>query len=355
MSRPRPLRARVTAVIKQTMAHLLYAFGLLGVLIRRRLHGRAVVLTYHRVLPDDELERTWSHPAIVVRSGTFGRHLEALQRHFDVLSLETFTARLESGQPFERPSCLVTFDDGWIDTYTQAWPALRAASMPATVFLPVDFIGADRMFWQEQGSALLAVIAARAGQDPAFAERATAALAPHGMHRVFGLMGAALREAIAEAMQVRKHDDPGRHRSPLPTLLELAAASTPPVGGVDAFMTWPQVREMAAGGITFGGHGVTHRLLDTLPPAEADAEVGGSRTALERELPGHAIAFCYPNGNWSPAVAAAVQRQGFRVAFSTERGLAGPDSERFAVRRINIHEDVTSTVPLFLARLAGVL
>jgi hypothetical protein len=67
------------------------------------------------------------------------------------------------------------------------------------------------------------------------------------------------------------------------------------------------------------------------------------------------MAFCYPNGNWSPAVAEAVQRHGFRVAFSTERGPAGPDSHRFAVRRVNMHEDVTSTVPLFLARLAGVL
>ena len=156
-------------------------------------------------------------------------------------------------------------------------------------------------------------------------------------------------------MQVRKHDDPGQQRSPLPTLLELASESADAVDAVAAFMTWAQVREMAQAGITFGGHGATHRLLDTLPPAEAEAEVRASRLALERELPGHAIAFCYPNGNWSPAVAAAVRAHGFRVAFSTERGLAGPDSERFAIRRVNMHEDVTSSVPLFLARLAGVM
>ena len=81
----------------------------------------------------------------------------------------------------------------------------------------------------------------------------------------------------------------------------------------------------------------------------------GSWAALERELPGHATAFCYPNGNWNEAVASAVARVGYRLAFSTERGSVGPGSHRFALRRVNMHEDVTSSVPLFLARLAGVL
>jgi peptidoglycan/xylan/chitin deacetylase (PgdA/CDA1 family) len=351
----RPLRARATAAVKQTVAHALYASGLLGVLTRRRLRGRAVVLTYHRVLADEDVARTWSHPAIVVRRQTFERHLAALRRHFDVLSLGAFAERLESGRPFDRPSCLVTFDDGWLDTYSQAWPALRAAGVPATVFLPVDFIGADRMFWQEQGSALLAAVADRAGRDPAFAARARAALAPHRLDGLLGLSGAALRQAIVDAMQTQKLEDPGLQRSPLPTLVALAAEAGHVADGVDAFMTWAHVREMAGHGITFGGHGATHRLLTTLPAAEIEAEVRESRAALERELPGHATAFCYPNGNWNPAVVDAVSASGFRVAFSTERGTVGLDSPRFALQRINMHEDVTSSEPLFLARLAGVL
>ncbi len=351
----RPLRARAVAAAKQALAHALYASGLLGLLTRRRLQGRAVVLTYHRVLADDDLPRSWSHPAIIVRRRTFERHLAAIRRHFDVLSLATFAERVESGQPFDRPSCLVTFDDGWLDTYSQAWPALRAAGLSATVFLPVDFIGANRMFWQEQGSALLASIAERASRDAAFAARARTALAPHGLDGVLGLSGAALRQAIVDAMQTHKLEDPARQQSPLPTLMELAADAGHVANGVDAFMTWAQAREMAGHGITFGGHGATHRLLTTLPAAEIEAEVRDSRVALERELPGHTRAFCYPNGNWSPAVADAVAANGFRVAFSTERGTVGPDSPRFALQRFNMHEDVTSSVPLFLARLAGVL
>jgi peptidoglycan/xylan/chitin deacetylase (PgdA/CDA1 family) len=350
-----PMSVRVRSGVKRALARGLYATGLLSLLVSRRLRGRAVVLTYHRVLADRDLSRSWSHPAIVVRRATFERHLAALRRHFDVLELAVFTAQVESDQPFARPACLVTFDDGWIDTYAEAWPALRAAGVPATVFLPVDFIGAEHMFWQERASALLAAITAAARHDAAFAGRARTALAPHGLDRLLDVDAAGARQAIMDAMQSLKAADPGSTHSPLPVLTELAAGLPGATESADGFMTWPQVREMAGAGITFGGHGVTHRLLDTLPAAEAEAEVRGTRAALERELPGHATAFCYPNGNWNEAVAAAVAAHGFRLAFSTARGSVGPGSHRYALRRINMHEDVTSSVPLFLARLAGVL
>jgi peptidoglycan/xylan/chitin deacetylase (PgdA/CDA1 family) len=138
-------------------------------------------------------------------------------------------------------------------------------------------------------------------------------------------------------------------------LTELAGPGLTVGDNPDAFMSWPQVREMASNGIAFGGHGVTHRLLTSLTPAEVETEVRGSHDALERELPGHAVAFCYPNGNWSPVVADIVRDNGFRLAFSTQRGPVGPATNRFAIFRINMHEDVTSSTPLFLARLSGVL
>jgi len=42
----------------------------------------------------------------------------------------------------------VTFDDAYRSTYELAWPALRELGVPATVYAPVDFVGAsDPMSW----------------------------------------------------------------------------------------------------------------------------------------------------------------------------------------------------------------
>lgn len=119
-------------------------------------------------------------------------------------------------------------------------------------------------------------------------------------------------------------------------------------------MTWPQVREMAEAGIAFGAHTISHRILTTLPPDEVEQEVRGSRETLLREL-GTAPAFSYPNGNWNRDVAAAVGNAPFALAFTTQPGAVSATADRLALPRINIHEDVTRSVPLFFARLSGVL
>ena len=56
---------------------------------------------------------------------------------------------------------------------------------------------------------------------------------------------------------------------------------------------------MAAAGIVFGAHGVSHRLMSQLSDEEQEAEAMGSRRAeIEARLGYTPRAFCYPNGDW---------------------------------------------------------
>jgi hypothetical protein len=43
------------------------------------------------------------------------------------------------------------------------------------------------------------------------------------------------------------------------------------------------------------------------------------------------------------------------MAFSTDRGPVEATAHRFALRRVNIHEDMTASPPMFLARLVGLV
>jgi peptidoglycan/xylan/chitin deacetylase (PgdA/CDA1 family) len=344
---------RLVGAARSLVAHGLYYSGALGLWCRVALRRRAVVLTYHRVLAGDALARTWSHPGIVVSRDTFDAHVRTLSRLFRVLSIDEFVEALEHGG-FREPSCLITFDDGWRDTFTEAWPVLQRYDAPAVVFLPVDYIGATRMFWQEELSALL---------HRAWERRADATLraacegvcAAHGLTSPLDAAASDVRFLISTRVNALKSRPIAVPRGLIADLrAALGDAAVDDLLPVDGFMTWDEVRRMRAGRTAFGGHGTTHRLLTTLSADEVAEEASRSRATIARELDEAPVSFSYPNGDWNPGVAGAVAAAGYRVSFSTERGAVTPDDPRLSLRRVNMHE-ATATPPMLLARLVGLI
>jgi hypothetical protein len=158
-ARQAAIRDHVIRGGKRAVARAMQATGIFAMRQRRALHHHAVVLAYHRLLPAGA--DTWSHPGIIVTPEAFDAQMRLLTQEFRVLTLQEFEHHLSTSTPFEPGSCLVTFDDGWLDTYTRAWPILQRWKVPAVVFLPTRFIGSQETFWQEHLGMLLAGVAAR--------------------------------------------------------------------------------------------------------------------------------------------------------------------------------------------------
>lgn len=351
-------RARLVYTIKVTIAYTLYYTGLFRVWQAIALRRKAVVLMYHRVLTPDARRRTGSHPGIVVDRTTFARHMAVLKRHFVVLSTEDFVGRMTRREPLPDSSCLITFDDGWRDNLTNALPILQQHQLPALIFLPVNYIGRRRLFWREA----LAHVLVRA------AERCASDSGPHGMalrERVLSLLeGTELAPAVdvmhvdrtARIVQIVAADRTLTWATAWPLLDALAAALTidlEKLSTPDDFMTWDEIAQLSTHGIAFGGHGAEHRLLTELTAEEADAEIRASKDGIASRLAAPVTTFSYPNGSWTPAIADQVRDNGFALAFTTVPGFVSCDDDPFRVRRINIHEDMTDSTPMFLARVMG--
>lgn len=348
---PMGLARAAKGAAKRTMVASLATTGALAAWTSVKLRRRPIVLTYHRVLAPAAVDQSWSHPAIIVTQPTFAMHMRLLRREFNVISLDEFVARIESHRPFDPNSCLVTFDDGWRDTYDEAWPILQECRIPAVVFLSTGFIGTARMFWQEEIGAALVDAWRRARADEAFRRRAQAQLAEHGLD---GMLAADESSSRATALTMVR-DVKGRMVDTRPIVDALRALNGAPARTpVDAFMDWDQVEEMYAGGVAFGGHGVSHRLLPALSTGEARDEVTQSRQDIEARLGAGVRAFAYPNGDWNADVAEAVRDAGYAVAFGTAEGPVDA-GDRYALRRVNMHEGPTAHPSMFIARVAGVI
>jgi peptidoglycan/xylan/chitin deacetylase (PgdA/CDA1 family) len=308
-----------------------------------------LVLMYHRVLPATHPERSSEQPGMYVSPETLRMHLEHLKRHFTLLHLEEWCQRARQGGALPPLACAVTFDDGWRDTFDFAWPVLRDAGVPATVFIVSNLVGTRYTFWPNRLARLLATSREQHINDGLLDSlqelRSLEGLAiDHG--------GALKPGEIDAAIMACKR---ARSDAEMSSLLERIAPGDCAVPAARDLMDWDEIREVSAHGqIRIGSHTRRHVRLGTgLATEIADDEIVGSRQEIAARLGAHPASFCYPNGDHSPASAALVGKH-YRCAVTTQRGWNDRGSNLHLLARVGVHEEVSSSPAAFISRLAGV-
>ncbi|WP_181708669.1 glycosyltransferase [Chthonobacter rhizosphaerae] len=115
-------------------------------------------------------------------------------------------------------------------------------------------------------------------------------------------------------------------------------------------MSWSTIRQLAGRGTRFGSHLATHKPMSHLAGHELLAEAVGSRRMLERELSQPVVTMAAPFGVYDARSMPILRRAGYRVAFSTAHGVAGPLDPLLRMPRIEVQGD---TSPEQLAALLG--
>jgi peptidoglycan/xylan/chitin deacetylase (PgdA/CDA1 family) len=89
------------------------------------------ILFYHRV--DDEHQNQWT-----ICHRDFERHINWLQKNFDLISLEELQRRMRN-RDSSRPAISITFDDGYADNCAYALPMLIERKIPVTYFVTTEY------------------------------------------------------------------------------------------------------------------------------------------------------------------------------------------------------------------------
>jgi peptidoglycan/xylan/chitin deacetylase (PgdA/CDA1 family) len=107
----------------------------------------AVVFMYHRFGEP-------AYPGTNIRLDQFDAQLAELKSgRYAVLPLPDIVAALRDGRPLPDYTVGISIDDAYESVYTAAWPRLRAAGLPFTLFVATDPIGekksAAMMSWEQ--------------------------------------------------------------------------------------------------------------------------------------------------------------------------------------------------------------
>ncbi len=97
-----------------------------------------------------------------------------------------------------------------------------------------------------------------------------------------------------------------------------------------------QIKDWLAAGQEIGSHTKTHPRLTQIPVSQAREEIFGSKKKLEDTFGKTVGHFCYPYGDWNPAVRDLVQEAGYKSACTTKFGVNTSETDAFVLKRITV-------------------
>ena len=106
--------------------------------------------------------------ALTVTADQLKKQLEWVKaEEFEFITCAALLEKLECGATVSPRAVLVTFDDAYLDNYELALPLLRQLGVPATIFVPTDFIG-KASSWDRDAQPLMSVDQLRAATGQGF-------------------------------------------------------------------------------------------------------------------------------------------------------------------------------------------
>jgi peptidoglycan/xylan/chitin deacetylase (PgdA/CDA1 family) len=282
------------------------------VTLRPFVGGVGAILALRHVRPARS-DRFQPNRPLEVTPQFFARMVRSLRRsRLDLISLDEMHRRMVE-RDFSRRFVCLTFDDGYRDLREWAYPVLKEASVPFTIYVPTSF--PDRL--GELWWLVLEAVIARNNRIGLVINR---------RDRKFDCRTVAEKQALYDELYwwLRSRSTEEEMRS---IVRSLAAFYNVDIAAFceELCMSWPELAELASDPlVTIGAHTVSYPVLSRLSRDGARSEMELGRAVIEAAFAVKPAHLSYPYGDRSSAgnrefeIAAEV---GFKTAVTTRPGV----------------------------------
>ncbi|MGB0383536.1 MAG: polysaccharide deacetylase family protein [Ardenticatenaceae bacterium] len=277
---------------------------------------RLTVMAYHRIIDVNTPDFLY-YDGVAESPDVFARQMAYVAENFNVIDLARLHAFVKHGHPLPSRPMLITFDDGYIDNYTYAFPLLRGLGLPAVIFLITGRMDNPIVPWwdecayyfrrTEKSQVMLPLLGA---QDISTTKQ---------------------RQVVLDKLLSTLKTVPDADKQDMIPQVSSALDVAPPPHDRSLFVSWDQVREMVANGIACQPHTVSHPILTRVPQEEMRRQLKESRDRIISETGQEVMAFAYPNGlsaDYDVTTQQTVSSLGYSMAFTLATGPAKAEQVR---------------------------
>jgi peptidoglycan/xylan/chitin deacetylase (PgdA/CDA1 family) len=295
--------------MKSFLKYFYYFLGSLALskYLVKSFQGDAIIVMYHRVLPDEEyIKNQGPNQQLAVSLSRFTEQIAYFSQNYTPMSFERFLTN-PAKMKASKKALIVTFDDGYKDNLLYALPVLKKYQVPAIIYVATKYACGDHDMWWYEVWAMC---------------HENLKISFKWEERFFNLSLKTMEEKMGAFTEIRSlllgNSLGGQKR--IMELLRKDLGCTPRTYP-DAVLTWDEIKQLDQEPlITIGAHTANHPCLATLSRDEAKREMLIGKQLLEEKLDHEVTHFAYPFGGYNDAGLREYELAkecGFRTAVTT--------------------------------------
>jgi peptidoglycan/xylan/chitin deacetylase (PgdA/CDA1 family) len=327
---------------REILAQVLKYGGGLHLLDRYWGKNRLTVLGHHRITNPHAPDFFGFAANVSATPEAFEQQLAWIAKRFNVIDLPTLRAHIVDKQPLPERPLLITFDDGYMDNYTNALPLLKKYGFPAVIFIVTGSMDKPSPLWWDICAESFRRTAKGSADLPLLGQQT---------FETAEAKNAVMRQMMQALKLIPEQEKQAK-------VVELQAVLDVTLPDTSMFFGWAQVRELVKQGIACQPHTVTHPILTRIPEDEMRWQVAQSRIQIIERSGQEVIAFAYPNGStadYSPAAMQALRAAGYAMAFTLTPGpMPANDIHRYPYQIRRIYLSHNDTFEIFQTKIMGV-
>ncbi|MBZ5567592.1 MAG: polysaccharide deacetylase family protein [Acidobacteriia bacterium] len=318
------IRAIIKALLRWTGFFHLWRF----------LHRKRVtILMLHATAAPANGQACWAPLRPQLDPQTLEQWLRLLTRYYKFVSLDDAVEMLAGNRPFHPNSLVVTFDDGYRNNVTGAWPVLRRFGVPATIFVTAGHVQRRQPFWVDR----LDYALQHAGDDDHEFQIGNdkvriSASGRNELRQSYQRLRDAAKAVVRQDGEMREE-------------LEQIAATLEAESGrrlADVFeddpwtalLSWEEIEALAGTGLSFESHTVDHVLLGRVEDGVARDQLLRSKRMIEAHTKRPCRYLAYPNGSYNARTVEIVRECGYMAAVTVNEGTNRTGADPMTLQRI---------------------
>ncbi|GHE89401.1 polysaccharide deacetylase family protein [Thalassotalea profundi] len=276
----------------------------------QKLPNGVYAFNYHRI--GDKEKNPFDRAIFSCTQNAFEQQVIELKKHFKIINTVELSKLIAHGEIVNDRFAVITFDDGYLDNFTEALPVLKKHKIPAVFYLTTELLESRQITWWDEIAYLLRKAHGMKYQLPNGTLEYT--LEKDNIDKIIQRIMSEIKQtknlSVLTALQDIRSKFPEARTKLLAENHEL-------------FMGWEHAEELLKQGMEIGSHTLTHPILTQLEDEQHRKEIVESKAILEKRLNCTINSIAYPVGRYycyDHNTFEYTAEAGYKIGFNNEPG-----------------------------------